>query len=69
MGTLTVEDAQSMPSLTPRINEEVDVLESEQDYKTVGKPLVSNPKMSMRNVNIYYADKQAIFDVSIDISG
>ncbi|MAT49786.1 MAG: phosphate ABC transporter ATP-binding protein [Porticoccaceae bacterium] len=57
-----------MPSLTPRINEEVDVLESEQDYKTVGKPLVSNPKMSMRNVNIYYADKQAIFDVSIDIA-
>lgn len=34
---------------------------------TVGKPLVDNAKMSMRDVNVFYADKQAIFDVDLDI--
>lgn len=35
--------------------------------KTVGTVLVDTPKMSMRNVNIFYGDKQAIYDVSLDI--
>ncbi|BFM18664.1 phosphate ABC transporter ATP-binding protein PstB [Maricurvus nonylphenolicus] len=35
--------------------------------QTVGVPFADNPKMSMRNVNVHYADKQAIFDVSLDI--
>lgn len=35
--------------------------------KTVGQPFSDNAKMSMRNVNVFYADKQAIFDVSLDI--
>lgn len=40
-----------------------------QDYlRTVGDIEVANPKMSMRNVDVYYADKQAIFDVSLDIA-
>jgi len=34
---------------------------------TIGVPLVDNPKMSMRNVDVFYADKQAIHDVSLDI--
>lgn len=34
---------------------------------TVGKPFVDRPKMSSRNCNVYYADKQAIFDVNLDI--
>jgi len=34
---------------------------------TVGVPFVDNPKMSMRDVKVFYGDKQAIFDVSIDI--
>jgi phosphate transport system ATP-binding protein len=34
---------------------------------TVGDISAANPRMSMRNVNVYYADKQAIFDVSLDI--
>lgn len=37
------------------------------DYKTIGSPFVDNPKMSARNVNVYYADKHAIMDVSLDI--
>ena len=38
-----------------------------KDYETVGEPFVEDPKMSARNVNVYYADKQAIMDVSLDI--
>ena len=37
------------------------------DYETIGEPFVDNPKMSARNVNVYYGDKQAILDVSLDI--
>lgn len=37
------------------------------DYKTIGLPFVDNAKMSARNVNVFYAEKQAIMDVSLDI--
>ena len=36
--------------------------------KTVGKIQVENPKMSMRDVNVFYGDKQAIFNVSLDVA-
>ncbi|MFT6791098.1 MAG: phosphate transport system ATP-binding protein [Cellvibrionaceae bacterium] len=35
--------------------------------ETVGVPYVENPKMSMREVNVFYGKKQAIYDVSVDI--
>ena len=35
--------------------------------QTIGKPLCDDPKMSMRNVNVFYGDSQAIYDVSLDI--
>lgn len=38
-----------------------------QDYTTIGTPFVESPKMSARNVNVYYAEKQAITEVSLDI--
>jgi phosphate transport system ATP-binding protein len=38
-----------------------------KDYETIGTPFVDNAKMSARNVNVFYADKQAIVDVSLDI--
>ncbi len=34
---------------------------------TVGNAFSEHAKMSMRNVNVFYADKQAIHDVSLDI--
>jgi len=34
---------------------------------TVGDISASNPRMSMRNVDVFYGEKQAIFDVSLDI--
>ena len=35
--------------------------------KTVGRPECRDPKMSMRSVDVFYGDKQAIYDVSLDI--
>jgi phosphate transport system ATP-binding protein len=35
---------------------------------TVGDVFAKDPKMSMRNVNVYYGDKQAIKDVSLDLA-
>ena len=40
---------------------------SRENRETVGKQFVDNPRMSCRNVNVYYGDKHAIKDVSIDI--
>src|SRR5690554_7142165 len=35
--------------------------------KTIGKPLCGAAKMSMRNVNVFYGESQAIHDVNLDI--
>jgi phosphate transport system ATP-binding protein len=35
--------------------------------ETVGAPLVDNAKMSMRNVDVFYGEKQAIYGVDLDI--
>ncbi len=34
---------------------------------SVGIPLLDNAKMSMRNVDVFYGEKQAIFNVNVDI--
>ena len=38
-----------------------------QSRRTVGTPFVDNPRMSCRNVNVFYGDNQAIRNVSLDI--
>ncbi|MET0282517.1 MAG: ATP-binding cassette domain-containing protein, partial [Steroidobacteraceae bacterium] len=38
------------------------------DLKTVGRVTVDNPLICARDVNVYYADKHAIHNVSIDIA-
>lgn len=35
--------------------------------ETVGTPTVADPKMQTSNVNVFYGEKQAIFDVNLDI--
>lgn len=35
--------------------------------ETVGTPTVENAKMRSRDVNVFYGEKQAIFDVNLDI--
>lgn len=49
------------------IRQESDINQDVQDVKTVGIPFSDNAKMSMRNVDVFYGDKQAIHDVSLDI--
>jgi phosphate transport system ATP-binding protein len=39
-----------------------------EGYKTVGRVTVDDVLISARNVNVFYADKQAIRDVNIDIA-
>ena len=36
--------------------------------ETVGSVTVDDPKMQTRNVNVFYGEKQAIFDVDLDIA-
>jgi phosphate transport system ATP-binding protein len=38
-----------------------------EERQTVGELFVDNPRMTCRNVNVYYGDKHAIKNVSIDI--
>ncbi|MBD2859145.1 phosphate ABC transporter ATP-binding protein [Spongiibacter sp. KMU-158] len=38
-----------------------------EKHVTVGKQFHDDPRMTMRNVNVFYGEKQAIHDVSIDI--
>jgi phosphate transport system ATP-binding protein len=38
-----------------------------EDRRTVGVPHVDDPKIQCRNVNVYYDDKHAIRDVTLDI--
>ena len=45
------------------INDHVNV----GDYETIGQPYVDNPKMTARNVQVYYGEKHAIMDGSLDI--
>ena len=37
------------------------------ETKTIGNILTENPKISSRNVNVFYHDKQAINNVSLDV--
>lgn len=46
----------------------VDSLEVNNDQATVGAAFCDDAKMTMRNVNVFYGDKQAIHDVNIDIA-
>ncbi|MFT5571203.1 MAG: phosphate transport system ATP-binding protein [Cryomorphaceae bacterium] len=40
---------------------------NKETYQTVGSPLLADPKISVRDTNVFYAEKQAIFDVNLDI--
>ncbi len=51
----------------PTEGTDVSPFELAAEHATVGSFEVENAKMSIKNVNVYYGDKQAIFDVSVDI--
>lgn len=50
------------------VNVEAEAQEKVQDNKaTVGSPFVESPRMTCRDVYVYYEDKNAIREVSIDV--
>jgi len=50
------------------LNYSTDLIMENTNLKTTGNVFVDNPRMSARNVDVYYGDKHAIKDVTIDIS-
>ena len=52
-----------------RLAQEPETMNQKIPYpeKTIGKPLCDDPKMSMRNVDVFYGDSQAIYDDSLDV--
>ncbi|MGD8303574.1 MAG: ATP-binding cassette domain-containing protein, partial [Desulfobacterales bacterium] len=43
------------------------ILVSRENRETVGEITVDNPRMTCRDVNVYYGEKHAIKNVSLDI--
>jgi len=60
-------ESQNSPTENTMLNEQSNEQSPETSYKTEGQPLLKDPRMSTRGVNVFYADKQAIFDVDLDI--
>ena len=56
------------PVVEAEKNSEERVMVQREDRRTAGDPFVDDPRMRCRNVNVYYGDKHAIKDVSIDIA-
>lgn len=44
-----------------------DEVVNDPNFRTVGITLVDDPSMTARGVNVYYGEKQAIFNVSLDV--
>ena len=65
MGTPVMEKISAAEERDALIRDEMD----SDNYETTGEPFVDDPKMSARNVNVYYGEKQAIKNVSLDIGG
>ncbi len=63
--------AGDLPFLGAAAQERESVAEDEksarEDRSTVGRPFVDKVRMRCRDVNVYYGDKHAIRDVSIDV--
>ena len=62
-----LEPVSDMPEASSTIEEKQRMLVSRENRNTVGDITVDRPRMTCRKVNVYYDDKHAIKDVSIDI--
>ena len=56
-----------MPDLDNSKTALVNNAKEQKSGGTIGENLLDNPKFSTRNVNVFYDEKQAIFDASLDI--
>ena len=67
----TVEDKMVKKVAEDSVQElrECDIRESKKvrEYETIGQPFSDNARICARDVNVYYGDKQAIIDASLDI--
>ncbi len=55
------------PAADPTTDREQNIEQDLTAEKTVGEAFCENAKMSMRDVKVFYGEKQAIYDVDIDI--
>ena len=60
--------AQHSPIVTVTAPAETFAPGAQVDTKTVGQITVTDPVMTARNVNVYYGEKHALKDVSIDVA-
>ncbi|CAB5099699.1 Phosphate ABC transporter, ATP-binding protein PstB (TC 3.A.1.7.1) [Olavius algarvensis associated proteobacterium Delta 3] len=58
-----------IPVIQDKEHDKEKELEMLKGLKTVGEITAPNPRMTCRNVNVYYSGVQAIFGVSLDIAG
>ena len=59
--------ANNMPTQDNTQSTPVDSHQDIEFEETIGENLIDNPKFSTRNVNVFYDEKQAIFNASLDI--
>ncbi len=64
----------SVKELNPKLQDAATMKEANLEavqpgatVKTVGQPYVNNAKFAVRGVNVFYGEKQAVFDVGLDI--
>lgn len=69
MDDLVNEGGMVTKTVNPDAVTEVDMPASYETHGsgTVGEIYVDDPRMTCRNVNVFYGEKQAIFDVNLDI--
>ncbi len=61
-------NTQTVSSVTPlMVCTDIEPIAAHDNRKTVGEISVDNPRMSCRNVNVFYGEKQAINRVNLDI--
>jgi len=60
-------DPVNTSSVTPEKTKSGRILYDRDSRKTVGEQFVDDARMTCRNVNVFYGDKQAIKNVSLDI--
>jgi phosphate transport system ATP-binding protein len=61
-GTFVADDATESAADTPRHSKALD-----SDFETIGEIRVANPRMVCTDVNVYYGDKHAIKNCSLDV--
>ena len=58
-----------IPSITPTLEDVSQPIADERGFiSTVGEIEVDDPRIRSRDVNVYYSDKRAIQDISLDIA-